>query len=149
MSEGVGFWIGLEIDIAHVTVVIRHGCKPVEVELFKEVLSVQIAPLLPIAIMIDSKVVMRGYKGDVPTLTVHAKDPYVEERLKEIYRQHYQQIPEHTAYPELEMHMTIDKPELKDLAAILLDSFEGRFIVTRATLKKVGDKTLIDSVKSK
>lgn len=148
MSEGlVGFWIGLPIDVAHVTVVIRHGCNANEVDHFKEILHAQIAPLLPIVLIIDSKVVMRGYKKDVPTLNVRTESPDVGEQLKRIYRENYQQIPEYTAYPELEMHMTIDNQELKDLAAILHAEYGGRFVVTRATLKKVGDKTLIDSVK--
>jgi hypothetical protein len=146
MTERVGFWIGLPVGPGHVTIVIRHGCDPGEVENFKQILTNEIAPLLPIPLVFQRDVIMRGYKNDVPTLNV-TTDTRTLAILKDIYRRNYQQIPEHTSYPELEMHMTVDSDELLMTAAAILDVSWGNYIAYSATLKKVGDKTLIASVK--
>ncbi len=64
-------WIGLPIgDVsvgAHVTIVIRQPFQDGDLEHMKMLLEEHIKPLLPIIMKVESKTVMRGYQGNVPT----------------------------------------------------------------------------------
>lgn len=134
-------WIGLPLDEpsgTHVTIVIRHV--NYNEEEFKRILHEDIGPLLPIAIKIHPGIVMRGYKNDVPTMDVEFLNKKTDWILKDIYRKNYEQVPEHTAYPELSPHVTVDTPErLK-----FINSTNGTIIAMHATLKKIGEKEIID-----
>lgn len=136
-------WIGLPVEgDAHVTVVMRHvDYKENEM---RQVLHGLVAPLLPIRAVLKPGIVMRGWKGDVPTMDVAFLEPEKEMRMKQIYAQYYTQVPEHKAYPELQMHMTVDSPERLATANRILTQFDGKWVATQATLKYVGDKTLVD-----
>ena len=147
MSVGVGFWIGLPIGPGHVTVCIRHGCSADEVDHFKEVLHREIEPLLPIMLIIKRDVIMRGYKNDVPTLDVEIIDGVTRAKLEDIYRRNYQQIDGHTAYPELAPHITVDKPDVMQFIETCFARIGGAYMTFEATLKRVGDKTVIDVAK--
>lgn len=139
--------IGLPIGTAggHVTVVIRHGCHPKELTQILDVLNQEIVPLLPIPLVIEPGVVMRGYNGDVPTLNVRTEDTTMYDKLNAIYERVYQQIPEWTAYPTLRMHLNIDKDAVREEAENLLRDCQGKFLAKEAMLKKVGDKNLISA----
>lgn len=124
-------WIGLplEEDGTHVTIVIRHD-NPSE-EVFKRILHEEIAPLLPIVLKVHTgKIIMRGYKGDVPTMDVEFLDRRTNQIIKDIYRRNYAQGP----YPELVPHVTV-KGDVKD-----------GYVVMHATLKRIGENEIIDLV---
>ncbi len=142
--DKVGFYISLPVGPGHVTVAIRHGCDPGEVEGFKDIIRNEIGPLLPIKLRFERDVVLRGYKSDVPTLNV-TTDEQTLSIFKDIYRRNYQHIGR-VGFPELQMHMTIDKEELLVLADSLFSEHNGEYVCNRATLKKVGDKTVIFEV---
>lgn len=147
MNERVGFWIGLPIGPGHVTIVIRHNCEPAEQEHFKRILREEIAPLLPIQLKILRGLVLKGYNNDVPTLSVQINDVITkEDALKSIYARNYQQVPEHTAYPTLDMHMTIKDPDVNTFASYLINQQDGHYMATTATLKQVGNPEVIDHV---
>jgi hypothetical protein len=132
-------WIGLPVEeIAHVTIVIRH-VDPSEAE-FKRILHEEIKPLLPIVLKIHPGIVMRGYKGDVPTMDVEFLNRSTEQALKEIYNRNYAQVPGHTAYPQLEAHVTVDTQERRDRVK------PGDYVVMHAMLKRIGEKEIIDQI---
>ena len=138
-------WIGLPLDEtgdAHVTVVIRH--EDVRQQLMQDALHAFVAPLLPIRAVIKPGIVMKGYNGDVPTMDVAFLEPEKELALKRIYATYYKQKPEFTAYPELSLHLTVDSPQRLAVATRILTEFDGKWIATRATLKEIGDKRVID-----
>lgn len=132
-------WIGLPIEeIAHVTIVICH-VDPIEAE-FKRILHEEIKPWLPLVIKIHPDIVMRGYKGDVPTMDVEFLNRSTDQALKAIYQRNYAQVPDHTAYPQLEAHVTVDTQERRDRVK------PGMYVVMHATLKKIGEQEIIDQV---
>jgi hypothetical protein len=136
------YWIGLEIaPNLHITIAINHMATDEDFEQLRMCLRTMIGPMLPIEIQ-KGEFKLRGYKNDVPTYTVRIVDERVDAIVKFVYKVNYKQKPEHTAYPELECHVTVDSDEKRRQ----WDQLEDIFWARSATLKEVGEKETIQRV---
>jgi hypothetical protein len=138
------FWIGLECGAAtHITIAINHMATPDDEASMLEDLELVVRPLLPM-LFVKGAFKLRGYKGDVPTFSVSPTDGEVDKALKALYRKHYKQVPEHTAYPSLVYHVTVDTPEKR----AEYDQLQDVFQITTASMKEVGKRETIRQVKA-
>ncbi len=149
-KEFVGYFIGLPIGYqnggdTHVTVVIRHDSNENDLKELTDCLYSNIHKLLPLVVYVSPEITMRGYKNDVPTHSVRCLDEKAEKKLCKLYKRFYKQVPGHKSYPDLEMHVTVDKPERKKCIAEIIKTNKGVFVCCEAQLKRIGSKTILES----
>lgn len=143
-----GVWIGLEVgEHCHVTIVLRQDATEDDIKrLDEQILNMRVKRLLPLILVIKPGIHMFGYNKDTPVMKVSFADIDVDSELHSIYAEWYQQKEGYTPHPELDAHITVDKPERLQEVEELLAKTKGVYMVTRATLKPIGEKTVIAQV---
>lgn len=146
--EPAGLYIALPIEIngAHITVVIRHMTEPHDKTRFERILVEDIKPMLPIVAQIGKDIVMRGYNDDVPTHDIKLLNPEKEYLLGAIYEREYRQLPEYKQFPKLSLHVTVDSDAKREKVNKILKERDGVVVLRIATLKEIGNKALIAKV---
>lgn len=145
-SAGLYIALPIEINGAHITVVIRHMTEPHDKTRFERILVEDIKPMLPIVAQIGKDIVMRGYNDDVPTHDIKLLNPEKEYLLGAIYEREYRQLPEYKQYPKLSLHVTVDSDAKREKVNKILKERDGVVVLRIATLKEIGNKALIAKV---
>jgi hypothetical protein len=128
----------------HMTIMLNVDPTPSDVDKMVKYLKLL---SLPIVIVIEPGIVMRGYKNDVPTHNVYICNDHVRFFIEQMYEDTYKQKPEFKQYPKLSAHVSVDKPERAQIVDEYLEKKKGIVIVTSAYIKELGKKEILFSAK--
>lgn len=152
-GKGLGYFVGIPIisprtrkesgAYAHVTIALNVDCEPATLHNLIEHMK---TITLPIVLVIDPLRMLIGHNKDVPAHAVRFPNPGCSLQLGRFYERFYKQKPEFDQYPQLNAHVTVDKPEREQLVQELLDNDFGVYVAKSIELKKLGEKDVIFSV---
>lgn len=98
---------------------------------------------MPIVIVIEPTIVMRGHEKNVPTHNVYIVNDEARLQIYEMYEKTYKQKEGFTAYPTLSAHVSVDKPERVEIIDKYLKEKRGIVFVTSAYIKELGKKQIL------
>jgi len=124
----------------HVTIVLNADPNPNDVD---EMVSYLKSLELPIVVVIEPKIVLKGHNNDVPTHNVYIVNDMVRMKLHDMYKNTYKQKEGFTPHPTLSAHVSVDKPERVKIVKKLLEERKGIVLVNQAYIKQLGKPEIL------